>query len=78
MSICPKCNHEINYLVNFSSGENRWEFDGDDYAESEFFSDGQVNDFECPECKETLFTEEEKAKEFLKGVEVAVGEMKQV
>ena len=67
MAICPKCKTEINYLKEYQSGEMLYEFDGEDYEVGEFQPDDEVNDYECPECAETLFRDEKKAKEFLKG-----------
>ena len=70
---CPKCNAEIDHLNNYQSGEDHSKLylNGDKehihYEDQEFQANGQVNDFECPECKETLFTDEDKAIKFLKG-----------
>ncbi len=67
MSICPKCKKEIDYLNNYTSGENKYNFDGDNYnQDGDFQPDYKVNDFECPECSEILFTDEVKAIAFLK------------
>lgn len=73
--ICPKCHKEIESLNNYVSGENHStfslsEFDGKtirDYDFGEFQTDGKTNDFECPECQEVLFTDEDKATKFLEG-----------
>ncbi len=66
MSICPKCKEEIDYLNNYISGEAKYIFDGESYnQDGDFQNDGKVSDYECPECQEVLFTDEEKAKEFL-------------
>ena len=68
---CPKCKKEIDYLNNYQSGENHHSLliiDGEHtYEEQEFQPNGQTNDFECSECKEILFTDEDKAIEFLEG-----------
>lgn len=63
---CPKCGKEIEYLVNWVAGEKSYEFDGETYDSDDFMDNCTVNDYECPECSETLFTDEEKAKKFLK------------
>lgn len=64
-NICPECGREINHLVNWESGENRYEFDGEEYETDEFVGDGQINDYECPYCNETLATDEDKARKIL-------------
>jgi len=66
MAICPKCKAEIDYLNNYQTGESHSHFDGEDYETEDFQADGQTNDYECPECSETLFTNEEEATKFLK------------
>ena len=66
MPICQKCKEEIEHLNNYVSGENLYIFDGDNYnQEGDFIDDNKTNDFECPECSEVLFTDEEKATNFL-------------
>ena len=72
MPICPKCHKEINGLVNFVSGEKKFDLilleNGDThYEEVDFYEDNKTNDYECPLCSEVLFTDEDKATEFLKG-----------
>ncbi len=71
MPKCPKCGKEIDCLRNFQSGENAYDFyveDGDTHYElDEFQPDNNINDYECPECSETLFTDEEEARKFLLG-----------
>lgn len=68
MSKCPKCSKEIDELkfistekicgAMVSNGHGTAEYDIEtQYTESE--------EFVCPECLEVLFTEEEKAMEFL-------------
>jgi len=67
MAICPKCKEEIEHLNNYVSGEAKYIFDGESYnQDGDFQNNEKVNDYECPECQEVLFTDEEKAKEFLK------------
>lgn len=65
---CPKCEKEIDKLHNIQSGEMVYDFDGENYERNrhqDFFTDDRVNTWNCPECDEVLFTDEEKAKEFL-------------
>jgi len=63
--MCPKCMKEISVMINFKSGEKRFIFDGYEYHEEDFVTNGKTDDFECPECQETLFTCEKDAKNFL-------------
>jgi len=67
MSKCPECKKEITKLNNFVSGEKIFSFDGDNYDERDFIEDSKTNDYECPECKEVLFKDEEEVVEFFKG-----------
>ena len=68
MPKCPKCGKEIDYLVNVESGDMDYRFNPDgDYYPGEFLSDGGRNEYECPLCQATLFTDETTALEFLKG-----------
>ena len=71
MVICPKCKKEIDSLNNFQSGEAHYHLwingNSPHYEEKEFQPDNKVNDYECPECSEVLFTDEDKAIAFLKG-----------
>jgi len=76
MSKCPKCKTEIDYLKNYQSGEKAFYFDGDEYDELGFYPDDRVNDYECPECNEVLFTSEEDAREFLKPTNQKTGRKK--
>ena len=69
---CPKCNKEIDWLKNYQSGEMYYMFSVEsngmgDYDGQEFQPDDKGNDYECPHCAETLFTDEDKALKFLKG-----------
>ncbi len=70
MPICPKCFGKIDSLHNYASGERKTRvsiFDGEEeYEEEEFQADGKVDDYECPNCSEVLFKDEEKAIAFLK------------
>lgn len=70
MSICPKCKEEIESLKNYVSGEELYIFDGNNYEQDgDFQPDNKVNDFECPECNDVLFTDEEKATNFLQNTD---------
>ena len=62
---CPKCGEEIDHLINWVSGEKRFRFDGTDYEFDEFVDDSGTNDYECPECNETLTTNEDDARKIL-------------
>ena len=72
MVICPKCKEIIHCLNNFQSGENRYAVSlyPDKktlrYENEEFQHDSKVNDYECQNCGEALFTDEESALKFLK------------
>jgi len=70
MPKCPRCGEEIDYLRNWQSGETEYRlFSNGTYEGEDFVEDNKVNDYECPECSEVLFTDEEKAIAFLKGKE---------
>ena len=67
---CPKCNSEITWLRNYQSGKIYYMFDPENssiYEENEFQADSKVNYYNCPQCAEILFTDEEKALKFLRG-----------
>jgi hypothetical protein len=78
MAICPKCNAEIDCLMNYASGWTESILRIDEYgnAECEYtgnWESGYENYFNCPECHETLFSGRaavEEAKEFLRSKEV--------
>ena len=79
---CPVCGEAINHLVNVQSGEQTYEFkigkDGDcHYKELEFFTDDGTNSWNCPECDDELFLEEQDAEAFLKGETVEDEEVKE-
>ena len=64
---CPKCKKEIDYLKHYESGEYYYKYFGnDEYEGIEFLGNSKVIDYECPECQEVIFTDEDKAKKFLK------------
>lgn len=65
MSKCPKCGTEIESLNFWETGESKSVFDGGNYEIESFEADGQTTDYECPECGEILFTDEDGAKKFL-------------
>lgn len=67
MPKCPSCHKKIDFLDNFQSGVKVWRFDGDNYSSThdDFIPDDERNDYECPECFEVLFTDEEDARKFL-------------
>ena len=66
MSKCPECGKEIDYLYNLESGDMEYRLNPDgDYEGMEFATDGGRNEYECPECRKTLFTNETDALEFL-------------
>lgn len=71
MPICPKCKSNIDVLSNIVSGSQRYDMFLESsgrvhYEEVDFVGDNNVNEWWCPECKECLFTSEDKAEEFLK------------
>ena len=70
MPKCPKCGKEINKLYNIQLGEMCWEMDEDGEYENRvdlFVQHDETNFWECPECNERLFDNEEEAINFLKG-----------
>lgn len=75
MAKCPKCKKEIEALTNIQSGWNRYILHlvksgkncFPDYDFKEFETDNNVNEYYCPRCDELLFTNEDKAINFLKG-----------
>ena len=70
MPKCPECNKEIEYLNSYQSGESHYRLWNDGgYELREFQPDGKVNDYECPECQDILFRNEEDAMTFIGAVE---------
>ena len=66
MSKCPECGEEIDYLHNVESGDMDYRFNPDgSYESGDFMTDGGKNEYECPKCRKTLFTNETDAQEFL-------------
>ena len=65
--ICPICESDIDHLKHFATGQYYYLlFDDGDYEPIDFLPDGQVNDYECPECSATLTTNDDKANTMLK------------
>ena len=66
---CPKCGKEIDSLMNMQRmmHANTMTVDSEGYAdyEEEKSWDEGVSEFECPECEEVLFINEEDAINFL-------------
>ena len=70
MSKCPKCGAEIDHLNNLESGDMEYKFFPDgSYEGMDFATDGRRNEYNCPKCQKTLFTNETDALEFLKEIE---------
>ena len=68
MPVCPKCGEELDHLVRWQSGENKsFVFADKEQMEEdvEFVSNNQVDDYECPYCNETLFSDYNKAQAFI-------------
>lgn len=68
---CPKCKKEIEELTYASKVEVSQTFGVDDgkptYSEMDDYGNHSNEEYVCPECNQTLFTDEDKAIEFLKG-----------
>ena len=64
---CPKCSARIEYLARYTKCEKKHAFYSVDHYEylDEFELDSEPLDFECPECQEVLFHEEEQAHKFM-------------
>jgi predicted RNA-binding Zn-ribbon protein involved in translation (DUF1610 family) len=65
MPKCPKCGEEIDHLINYCRGWEMFAFDGEEYEYIDSFGVDE-SEYACPECDETLFTDEEEASKFLK------------
>lgn len=60
---CSECKGEINHLINIISGAKEYRVEknvtqGINYIGAGFNPDCIVNDYNCPECDATLFTDE--------------------
>ena len=84
---CPKCKKEIDTLRHEQSGLNTYDCWAEertdckgakytelDYQHDEFTPDCEYNVWNCPECKETLFTNGDAALDFLKGAPKVISE----
>lgn len=66
MPACPKCYTEIDHLYLYERYEKKYDY----RVDSKFFMadvDPDSIEFECPECNEALFDDEDDAVIFLKG-----------
>ena len=66
MPKCPKCGEEIDHLINVCSAWKLYRFYSNGSYEWIDDVSGDVNEYECPECNEVLFTDEAEAQKFLK------------
>jgi hypothetical protein len=70
MAICPRCNEEVHELVNVCNRTTFYNAYLDDYGDMRYTNEdyGEVDDsyYECPQCGETLFYDEDSAIGFLK------------
>ena len=70
--ICPECKREIEGLKHEQTGSIFYECwlnnseDRLDFQEDKFIPDDNTNNYFCPECLSTLFTESDSVVEFLK------------
>ena len=69
--ICPKCNKKIKQLSYNSYVSVTQDFVVGDKGEAEYsgmddYGEHINEEYKCPECYETLFTDEDKALKFLK------------
>ena len=71
MPKCPKCGAEIDHLHHFGYYLQKADFWIDEDGEPRYDDWDDLGDlkgtpeYECPECGEVLFTDEEEAKKFL-------------
>lgn len=66
MPKCPRCGKEIDRLINVQSGLISWEMFADGrYDDQEIEPYGEINEWDCPECSEPLFYNEDEAIAFL-------------
>jgi len=76
MPKCPKCGKEIDHLREWDKVWRGFDFtigeDGfPDYDELDDYPEAGEIEWECPECATVLFYNQERAIEFLKGVNYA-------
>ena len=73
MPRCLKCGSELNWLRLWSGNWSSYQFflneagQCESFLEDEFW-DEDKDEFQCPECQEVLFQDEEKAIAFLRGI----------
>ena len=73
MPRCPKCEKEIDHLVDFSPVWQEYEMTVGENGDAHYdLVDDSIpmdtdDEYVCPECSEVLFTSEEDAINFLKG-----------
>jgi len=70
MPRCPHCGAEIYYLYNYCSEERKYRFeivDGKPDWDNVDYPTERTNDYCCPECLETITTDDEEAEKFLRG-----------
>ena len=69
--VCPKCKKEITYLTSTTPGILLHYLSIDTQGDVQFevgeFESGDAVVYDCPECGEVLFTNEEEVIAFLKG-----------
>ena len=63
---CPNCNKDITWLRNYTKAEKVYAFNGISYDEiDEIIMTDEPEEFQCPQCDETLATKEDEAVKFL-------------
>ena len=66
MAKCPKCSSKIKFLKKYERFERLFRFyANEEEIQIEDIDTGEDPDFDCPECGETLFTDEDEAFKFL-------------
>jgi len=68
---CPKCGCDVDHLVAYGEGRTRYRATLDDEGSLDLiydvaFHEEHVDDYRCPECKVTLFSNGEEAEKFLR------------
>lgn len=74
MATCPKCRETIDYVRQFTQGEQETEIHYHQKAEEVYHEiitfhpreDDHADDFECPVCSEVLFYDLEEAEKFIR------------